>query len=241
MYSYYSITANNVDTTPQERDEIWEEYHFRLYFFRYTIGLTQAVSCVFMFWAILKIYFATGHSLTLSELADQKMIGLHFLAMVIYLAAVVTNYIFVALWTETDKNQENRVFVSWAICQLLLTVVQLVLIYIFWGLSKKEEVVEFDDVPDFKTEDSKQLIKNRWTIDATKQHKSSYLSANNVVTQGSINDDSVEVPLYLYTNGDDLVTTSPTNESESPFLRLQNRESCNDETVEEESVIIADN
>lgn len=40
MYSYYSITANNVDTTPQERDEIWEEYHFRLYFFRYTIGLT---------------------------------------------------------------------------------------------------------------------------------------------------------------------------------------------------------
>ena len=67
------------------------------------------------------------------------MIVLHFITMLVYLISVITYYIFFAEWDGDDDNkrEENKVFCTWAICQILLTLVEFVLICLFWGVSKK--------------------------------------------------------------------------------------------------------
>lgn len=64
--------------------------------FKYSVGALQGISAIFMLWAIVKFSLATGRSLTLSELSNQKMIVLHFMTMLVYLASVLTFYIYYA-------------------------------------------------------------------------------------------------------------------------------------------------
>lgn len=61
---------------------------------------------------------------------------LHFATLTVYLASLVIYYVFFALWDDEDTKSENKVFVSFAISQVLLCLAQLVLIYLFWGLSR---------------------------------------------------------------------------------------------------------
>ena len=89
-----------------------------------------------MFWAVLKLYIAKEKSLTLTALSDQRVIVLHFATLTVYLASLVIYYVFFALWDDEDTKSENKVFVSFAISQILLCLAQLVLIYLFWGLSR---------------------------------------------------------------------------------------------------------
>ena len=70
------------------------------------------------------------------------------MTMLVYLASVLTYYIYFAKWDNDesdDAGEENRVFVSWAICQLLLTFVECVLIYLFWGVSAVDTGAQGDE------------------------------------------------------------------------------------------------
>jgi len=100
------------------------------------IGLCQAVSAAFILWAILKLYRASGRNLTLRELVNQKFITLHIITLIVYLASCIVYYVYFALWDKADEQAENRVFISWTISGILLTVVKLVLLYLFIKLSK---------------------------------------------------------------------------------------------------------
>ena len=80
------------------------------------------------------------------------MIVLHFITMLVYLSSVITYYIYFAKWdddpNDTDNaREENQAFCSWAICQILLTLVEFVLICLFWGVSKKVDPTS-SDVPE---------------------------------------------------------------------------------------------
>lgn len=53
-----------------------------------------------MLWAVIKLYIAIGKSETLSVLLDQKMITMHIVTFLLYLASLAIYYIFFALWDE---------------------------------------------------------------------------------------------------------------------------------------------
>lgn len=89
-----------------------------------------------MLWAIIKLYKDAGSSLTLKELIDQKIIVLHFITLMVYLTALIFYYVYFAMWDSKDSVKETKVFVAWTVVYIMLTAVQLVLVYLFWGLSK---------------------------------------------------------------------------------------------------------
>jgi len=89
-----------------------------------------------MLWAVIKLYLAIGRSETLSALLDQRMIVVHIITFVVYLGSVAIFYIFYGLWDNVNASAENKVFVSWAFSNIFCALVQLVLIYLFWNLSK---------------------------------------------------------------------------------------------------------
>ena len=71
LNSYYGFKINSaLKGTQRERREAWYEYHRGLYVTKYLIGVSQAFSTFFMFWAVLKLYIAKEKSLTLTALSD---------------------------------------------------------------------------------------------------------------------------------------------------------------------------
>lgn len=113
--------------------EIWNSWE--LYTFKYSIGALQAISAVFMLWAFIKLYLAIRRSEALSNLMDQRMIMIHLATFLIYLASLAIFYTLYWFWGFQNEQAENKVYVSWTVSNICITVVQLVLIYLFWKLS----------------------------------------------------------------------------------------------------------
>ena len=102
------------------------------------MAMLQGVSAVFILWAIIRLWMASGTSLTVKELVKQKFITLHFLTLLVYLAALVLWNIVWARWDNYDLNDENRVYVMWTIVTIFMSLVQLSLIFLFINLSAPE-------------------------------------------------------------------------------------------------------
>ena len=89
-----------------------------------------------MLWAVIKLYFTLGRNANLKEFFSQKMIILHVSTFFVYLIGLVIMYIYNSKWDTTDREAQNKVFSSFAVAMILLFFVQLVLIYIFFGLGR---------------------------------------------------------------------------------------------------------
>jgi len=77
-----------------------------------------------MLWAVIKLYFAIRSSKALSTLLNQRMIMVHVVTLLIYLVSVSTYYIFFWLWQYSDNViAENKVYVTWAISNIFLSLV----------------------------------------------------------------------------------------------------------------------
>lgn len=75
----------------------------------------------------------------------------------VYLTALIFYYVYFALWDQKDSKKETKVFVAWAVVFILLTAVQLVLVYLFWGLSKPSECKKKADDEDISFHDDERV------------------------------------------------------------------------------------
>ena len=85
--------------------------------------------------------------------------------MMVYLSSLLTYYIYFAKWDNDEKDdieEENKVFCSWAICQILITFVESVLIYLFWGVTK---VIEQDGEEGLN--DIDEVLDSSWRIESS--------------------------------------------------------------------------
>ncbi len=64
------------------------------------------------------------------------MMVIHITTLIIYLASMMVYYIFYSVWDENNAKAENKVYISFTASAILLFFVQLVLIYLFNGLSQ---------------------------------------------------------------------------------------------------------
>ena len=109
------------------------------------VGFCEFISACFLLWAILKLHVVSGRNLTLRELLNQKFITVHIVTLLIYLTSIAIYYTYFGLWSDDDPKSQNRVFVLWGVSQILLCICQLVLIYLFWRLSRKQSSTESDE------------------------------------------------------------------------------------------------
>lgn len=143
MYLASSIRVNNaINQGPTELMDVWNDNRSLVIAGFYGVGACQGVSAIFMLWAIFKLYLVIGRNFNLKELFSQKMITMHVITFLIYLLSLVTMYSFNTKWDSKDAKQQDKVYISTSICQILLTFVQLVLIYIFYGLGKAQSADE---------------------------------------------------------------------------------------------------
>ena len=84
------------------------------------MGLCQAISIIFMLWAVFKLYCAIGRNFNLRELFSQKIIIIHITTFIVYLLSLVIMYIYYSKWDTTDLDSENKVFYSFAASIILL-------------------------------------------------------------------------------------------------------------------------
>lgn len=104
LYAYFSFQINvSVRDPPAEQQAVWEANYIQFYTFKYLIGVDQSISAIFMLWAVIKLYVAIGKSETLSALLDQRMITMHIVTFMVYLASVAIYYIFFGLWDDEDE------------------------------------------------------------------------------------------------------------------------------------------
>ena len=76
------------------------------------------------------------------------MIILHTITFMVYLLSLMFTYVFYSQWDTKSIEAQNRVFATFSVAMILLFFVQLVLIYIFYGLGKlpaKENESENDN------------------------------------------------------------------------------------------------
>ena len=104
----------------------------------YMLAAVQSLSAIFILWAIIRLYIASGKSLTIKELVKQKFITLHLVMLILYLISLCIFYIYFSMWDSLSLHKENSVFVSFTICSVLIFLVQVSLIFLFISLSKPE-------------------------------------------------------------------------------------------------------
>ena len=75
------------------------------------------------------------------------MISIHFCAFVAYLVSIILRYILSYLWQADDASllKENEYYVACCLQVTLSFIVQSVLTYIFWSLSKKIKREDVDN------------------------------------------------------------------------------------------------
>ena len=95
-----------------------------------------------MLYAIVKIWFVLRAEITMREFFSQKVIILHFSAFSLYLVSIMIYYIFYYLWDPESEKDTNKVFFSWTIAVLISAIAQSILIYIYWNMSEKGELIE---------------------------------------------------------------------------------------------------
>ncbi len=86
-------------------------------------GACQGVSILFLLWAIIRLYKASGRSLTLRELSTQTMMVIHITTLSIYLASMMVYYIVYSVWDENNAKAENKVYISFTVSAILLFLV----------------------------------------------------------------------------------------------------------------------
>ena len=69
------------------------------------------------------------------------MIIVHIITFVVYLLSLSITYMYYYQWNDESLESENKVFISYSVSCILLFFIQLVLIYIFYGLGKSPLVV----------------------------------------------------------------------------------------------------
>ena len=85
---------------------------------------------------------AKGRFLTLRELLNQKFIIFHIVTLLVYLVSLFSYYWCYSVWDSESKEAENKVYIAWTACALLLFLVKLVLVALFLGLSKVPDSAE---------------------------------------------------------------------------------------------------
>ncbi len=92
------------------------------------------------------------------------MVIVHIITFAIYLVSVLIYYIFDDLWTDPDNlKEENEFYSSRTLSFLLMVIVEGVLIFIFWGLSK--QWIEFEETDSIIDGDEIVLERDETTIE----------------------------------------------------------------------------
>ena len=89
-----------------------------------------------MIWAIIRMKIISRRHRTLREQANQQMILLHLVTMLVYLVVLTLHTVFVFIWIDDESTHPNKVFLSLTTLRLCQLVVQLVLVWLFLGFSK---------------------------------------------------------------------------------------------------------
>lgn len=151
-YAYYGIKVNDTLTLEdlQLMEETYQKYKSGFFIFKYSVTALQVISGLFMLWAIKRLWSSIKGTPEFTGLFDQKMVVTHFIAFVAYLLSISIYNIIYLLFSNIDQSDEKKSersanidYTMWAISQILLFLVQLVIIYIIWGLSK-DEWIQFD-------------------------------------------------------------------------------------------------
>ena len=116
------------------------------------IAFAQSISASFILWAIIRLFIEIRRSKTLKELVKQKFIILHFVTLLVYLTSLITYYVYFTIW-EKNTDDENQVFISFAVSTFLFFCVQISLIFLFLNLSRPD-----DGVPDMKISSKDKLV-----------------------------------------------------------------------------------
>ncbi len=91
------------------------------------------------------------------------MVIVHIITFAIYLVSVLIYYIFDDLWTDADNlKEENEFYSSRTLSFILMVIVEGVLIFIFWGLSK--QWIEFEETESIFEGDEITLLRDETTI-----------------------------------------------------------------------------
>ena len=92
------------------------------------------------------------------------MVIVHIITFAIYLVSVLIYYIFDDLWTDGDNlKQENEYYSTRTLSFVLMVIVESVLIFIFWGLSK--QWIEFEETESVFEGDEITLLRDETTIE----------------------------------------------------------------------------
>ena len=108
---------------------------------RYSVGLMQLVSGVFIGVAIYKIraFIADG---TQSSNLNVLILVLHSITFGLYIVSVVVYYVFYTIyylhWSDESKATTRRVFAAWIFCTVCEFAAQLCIVIILWLFGKKE-------------------------------------------------------------------------------------------------------
>ena len=69
IYAIYSYRVNDaINESFEALNEVWEANRRQLYIAFYSVGVCQAISVIFMLWAVFRLYFAIGRNFNLREL-----------------------------------------------------------------------------------------------------------------------------------------------------------------------------
>ena len=122
LRTFYGLMMNSgMDIlSPMQRDKVFNTYFGTYQVLLYMTGLCQAISMLFLLWAIIRLYKASGRSMTLRELSTQTMMVIHLITVFVYLLSTTIYFIFFSLWDYTSREAENKVYISFTCSQILL-------------------------------------------------------------------------------------------------------------------------
>ena len=102
---HYGIKIYSVLDKPKEViNDTWYDYERQYYISLYMVGTGQAISAIFMLWAILKLFMFTTRTPSLRELTKQRYMTLHVVTLALYLVSVLFYYIYVSWWDSSDAS-----------------------------------------------------------------------------------------------------------------------------------------
>ena len=99
-----------------------------------------------MLWAIFRLQRSIKRIESVSAYFNQRMVVIHFITFAIYLCSLIIYYVFDYIYDTQVSNQgENNFYIARTISFVLLAQVEIVLVYIFWGLTTFYEKEQKED------------------------------------------------------------------------------------------------
>lgn len=100
VYIYFAIYVGWYGGSDEEARRNSIQSQFKT--FKYLMDLCQATSAVFMIWAVIRMKIISRRHRALREQANQLMIGMHLITMIVYLIFLTLHTVFLFTWITDD-------------------------------------------------------------------------------------------------------------------------------------------